>query len=166
MRALIAAPLVFLGALLVQVVVWRWRAPVGQYSGLVALHVTVLAAATAVFYVTSHVLPATAFDYLNFAMLYLALVAAFAITYSAIQADSPTMTILLAIEAAGSTGIAQQELLSRLTDEMLVVPRINDLVAGGLAALRQERYVIGPRGMLLARTYISCRTLMRLEKGG
>jgi hypothetical protein len=37
MRALIAGPLVFVGALLVQFLVWRWRRPVGQYSGLVAV---------------------------------------------------------------------------------------------------------------------------------
>ena len=102
----------------------------------------------------------------TFALLYVGLVAAFGTTYSAVQADSPTMSVLLAIEATGGRGLGLAELLDRFTDRVLVHPRLDDLVRGGLARLRDGRYVIAPRGVLFARTFVLFRRLLGFGRGG
>lgn len=165
MKALAGGVLVFVAAVVVQAIVWRWRRPRGEYGWLVALYVAVLAAAAVAAYATG-IFGGGLLPYANFTVLYLSLVAAYAVSYSAIQADSPTMTMLLEIDAAGRAGIEKRELLARLTDDALVAPRLDDLIGGDLAAVHAGRYVIRPRGAGIARTYIAFRKLMRMEKGG
>lgn len=110
--------------------------------------------------------PTTGLDYLNFVMLYAALALAYFVTYSAIQADSPTMTILLRLGEAGGSGLTRERLSAELTDDVLVTPRLDDLVVGSLVQRHGERYVISPRGRVLARTYVWYRRLLTMEKGG
>lgn len=170
MSALLAALLAFGCAFLVQVVAWRvWR-PHGGYMALLVIYLGVLAAALALWTApdmpAATLFPQSPLGLANFMGLYLSLLLAYAVTYSAVQADSPTMTILLEIERRGSQGASESELLAVLTDAALVEPRLEDLVAGGLARAREGRYVIAPRGALIARTYMEFRRLMKMEKGG
>lgn len=173
MRSLVAALGAFSLLLVVQVVVWRFRRRSGHYVALLALALFVFAAVLAgiaILHATAfpaaRLLPATPLAYWNFAMLYGVLVLAYMITYSAVQADSPTMAVLLRIEEAAPRGLSRDELIARLGDDVLIVPRVRDLVASGLAVLERGRYVISGRGSLLARTYMAYRALLRMEKGG
>lgn len=173
MRALVAALAVFVLALAAQVVIWRWRRPGGQYAALLALHVAAVVAATAAFVAApslapaaARALPLTLFEYANFLVLYVALLVAYATTFSAVQADSPTMSILLRVEDAGGRGVSRQDLLAALTDQILVIPRIDDLVTGGLVRREAGRYVIGSRGALFAGVIASYRGLLGMERGG
>lgn len=111
-------------------------------------------------------LPVAALDYWNFATLYTALMLAYMITYSAVQADSPTMAILLRIARSGLQGLTFEEMVAELNDQVLVVPRLDDLVRGNLVRLHSDRYVIRPQGACLAKIYIFYRALLRMEKGG
>lgn len=173
MASLVSALGAFSLWLIVHLVVWRLRKPVGQYVALGGLCLAVL-----VFALTGlsalqpanrdlgAFLPSTALGVFNFTMLYAALALAYLVTYSAVQADSPTMTILLRVGEAGPTGLSLDEILAQLNDDVLVVPRLEDLVVGKLVRRDGGRYVIGPRGALLARTYICYRALLGMEKGG
>lgn len=158
--------------LVLQVLVWRVRRPAGQYGALTVLSVVVPCLSLAGSWALqgrlaiAAVLPQGAFDYLNAGVLYVALVLAWVTTYSAVQADSPTMTMLLRIEATERRGITATELLADLGDEVLVLPRLVDLVRGGLVTLERERYVIGRRGALMARAHLGFRALLKMEKGG
>ncbi|MBI3001915.1 MAG: hypothetical protein HYY46_26160 [Deltaproteobacteria bacterium] len=76
------------------------------------------------------------------------------------------MTILLRIEQAGPKGLALEELIAASNDQLLVLPRLDDLVTGKLVSLRQGRYAIGRRGVLLVKTHMFCRTLLKRGKGG
>ena len=111
-------------------------------------------------------LPQSGWDYWNFLMLYVALTLAYMITYSAVQADSPSMSILLMIDQAGGRGATAPELRSALNDQVLVVPRLNDLLVGRLAVLEKGRYTVTPNGSFLAGIYIAYRALLKMEKGG
>ena len=168
-----AAAGLFLLAFVSQAVIWRRRRPRAQYAGLVGLYLGAFALATAGLVAARlgraealRALPLAPLDYATFALLYVGLVAAFGTTYSAVQADSPTMSVLLAIEATGGRGLGLAELLDRFTDRVLVHPRLDDLVRGGLARLRDGRYVIAPRGVLFARTFVLFRRLLGFGRGG
>lgn len=108
MRSLAWVLLVFFLTLGAQLVLWRLRRPARQYLVLSILALAVLVLSLAVFYALGStasgafgVLPETVLEYVNFAVLYVALMLAYMITYSAVQADSPTMVILLKLERAG-----------------------------------------------------------------
>jgi hypothetical protein len=111
-------------------------------------------------------LPRTGLDYWGFLILYASVALSYMITYSAVQADSPSMAMLLRIEASGPQGRTREELIQDLSDEILILPRLNDLVLGDLAELKGDRYYITHRGSLLASVYIRYRALLGMEKGG
>lgn len=163
MRPLIAAFAAFALLLLAQMVVWRLRRGSGNYGTLLALALGVLVAGLAAFVGLGI---GGGFDAWTATMLYGALVLAYTVTYSAVQADSPTMSVLFRIEASGDHGLSYDELASELDDAVLVIPRLEDLVAGGLAVRDGGRYTIAPAGALLARVYIVYRGILRMEKGG
>ena len=171
MRPIVGAALAFVFLIVVQLVVWRWRRP-GHYTALSVLSFLVFIASVATFEVlrltTGAVgfLPQSAWDYWNFLMLYVALTLAYMITYSAVQADSPSMSILLLIEQTGGRGATVAGLTGALNDQVLVVPRLDDLVVGRLVIFEGRRYNVTPNGSFLARIYIFYRALLKMEKGG
>ena len=76
------------------------------------------------------------------------------------------MTILLLIERAGAAGCTRAELGARLDDRVLVVPRLDDLVAGNLVRLERGRYVVTSRGTLMIAPHVRFRRWLKMEKGG
>jgi hypothetical protein len=167
MRPIGGALLAFAFLIVAQLVVWRVRRA-GHYTALSVLSLLVLILSVAGFQGLGALrfLPQSAWDYWYFVMLYGAITLAYMITYSAVQADSPSMSILLLIDRAGGRGVTATELMSTLNDEVLVVPRLNDLLVGRLAILETGRYVVTPSGSFLARIYIAYRALLKMEKGG
>lgn len=170
MTIVLPALLALVALLLVQVVVWRLVPGVRQYVALPVLIVLVLIGSLAVFWTfgrtASAVVPASPFEVVNVVLLYGALAMAYFVTYPAIQADSPSMTVLLIIERAGAAGLSREELDRALGDDVLVLPRLDDLVAGHVVSVRGDRYVVGAGGAALARLHLGYRALLRMEKGG
>lgn len=172
MRPIAAALLALVLLVATQLVVWRLRRP-GHYTALSVLSLIVLLVSLAAIRLLQTgplgpvpFLPATGLDYWNFLMLHGAVTVAYMVTYSAVQADSPTMLMLLLIEAAGSKGATAPELMGALTDDVLINPRLDDLLIGRLASLHGGRYVITSNGSVLARIYIAYRALLKMGKGG
>ena len=163
---------VFAVAVVIHLVVWRLLKPIHQYTTLLGLYLAILVA-TSLMMLAGLVagdarawIPATLLDYLTFATLYIALALAYTSTYSAVQADSPSMLLLLMINDSGERGVAGEDLYEQLGDDVLIVPRVDDLVTGGLAVRDGSRYVIEPRGALLASVHIGYRALLKMGKGG
>lgn len=158
---------------IVHLLVWRTRRPRAQYAGLVLLAVAVLALQFAIVAMVPRsvgwlapVIPATPAEYVSFLILYVALALSYIFVYSAVQADSPSLSILLRIERAGRAGVTLGELETEFSDEVLVLPRLDDLISSKLARMRGWRYVIGSQGAMLAAVHSFYRTLLKLRKGG
>jgi len=173
MRFVAPGLLAFALLIVAHVVIWRARRPAGEYAALAVLGAGVLAVALATFRVipvplgsASGWLPQSPLEHITAIGLYAALFLSYVTTYSAVQADSPTMTILLLIERAGAVGCTRAELRARLDDRVLVLPRLDDLVSGNLVRLDHGRYVVTPRGTLMIAPHIRFRRWLRMEKGG
>ncbi|MFA5160859.1 MAG: hypothetical protein WC421_01310 [Elusimicrobiales bacterium] len=91
---------------------------------------------------------------------------AYIITYSAVEADSPTLVIALAIRAAGGAGLSPEEIFAGFDDGRLIAPRLGDLVSDKLAVIENGRYRITRRGRLLAGIFTAYRALIGAGKGG
>lgn len=163
----------FLLAFLAHLAVWRIRLPKRQTKTLLLIMFAVLCAAVALLKTCGAGLaargwsvPVTAGDYLHLALLDIALILSYMITYSAMEADSPSLVIALTIAGAGAGGIPEADFRDFVNDDRLVRPRIRDLVLNKLAYLDNGRYRLAFKGYLFARLFIAYRNLLGRGKGG
>ena len=111
--------------------------------------------------------PATVYEYLQLTFLFLSLTMAYITTYSALEVDSPSLVMVMKIAKAGSNGLKKESFEHEMDDGILVVPRIRDLITGGMTNLDEGRYKLTPKGVLVSRIFIAYRKLMnRNGKGG
>ena len=111
--------------------------------------------------------PATVYEYLQLTFLFLSLTMAYITTYSALEVDSPSLVMVMKIAKAGSNGLKKESFEHEMDDGILVVPRIRDLITGGMASIDEGRYRLTPKGVLVSRIFIAYRKLMNRDgKGG
>jgi len=110
--------------------------------------------------------PHVIIEYVESILLYISLALAYIVTYSAIEADSPSLVILLIIAKIFPEGLDKEKLFNLMNDDLLVISKINDLVGGGMAAIDKGVYRLTPKGRFLVNTIILFRRLLNLPKGG
>jgi hypothetical protein len=112
-------------------------------------------------------LPVTCPEYLHILLFSTAVTLAYIITYSALEADSPSLVMILTIARAGQAGLPQAQLYQQLTDERLILPRLQDLVRDELVTLQGEKYRLTPKGRRFVWIFRTYRQLLALAaKGG
>jgi hypothetical protein len=104
--------------------------------------------------------------FLMLVIVYVSGMLAYGITYTAIEADSPTMQILDEVAKAGDSGMHLGDLEARMTDEMLLYPRLADLVRDKMAVYDAGYYKITRKGHTLETIFRIQRNVFRLPKGG
>ena len=88
------------------------------------------------------------------------------ITYSAIEVDSPSLVMINAIAKAGKEGLDEKLFYQMMNGDILIKPRINDLLNDKMAYLEGYKYKLTPKGRLLVRIFILYRKLLNAPKGG
>jgi len=99
-------------------------------------------------------------------LFFLAVTLAYMITYSALEADSPSLVMVQAVARAGKPGLPSDQFHRMMTDDVLVTPRVRDLLTDRMAYLDGNRYRLTPKGILFARIFIQYRRLLGAKKGG
>lgn len=172
MKTLIWGNLVFFSFFLLHLAVWKVRLPSRQTKTLLFLLFSGLAAALAFFRLFPALTllgfspPAGPPENLAVAVYVTSLILAYTITYSAVEADSPTLVMIKTIADAGEKGIAKADFFSALNDEVLVAPRLRDLLTDKMAELLDGKYALTPKGRLFAALFTYYRALLGLGKGG
>jgi hypothetical protein len=163
----------FAAAFLVQLAAWRVRVPVRQVKVLLVIFAGALVAAAAAGGLAAaaaspwqRFFPRGGAQWLQLAIFHAAATLAYMITYSAVEVDSPSLHMVLAIRAGGAAGLPEAELLALRRDDRLVAPRVRDLVTDRMAVLEGERYRLTPKGALLARTFALYRRVLGAGLGG
>lgn len=161
MGILLYGLLAFILAFLIHVLIWKIRVPkANQTVVLLEIFSGVLTAAILVFHM---VLP----DLLEFVFLYGSLTLAYITSYSAIEVDSPSLTMVLNIANEMPGGMPQEKFTALMTNELLVVPRLNDLVGDKMVRLEKGKYQITAKGRFLIEGILFFRKLLKTsEKGG
>ena len=99
-------------------------------------------------------------------MFYLSLLLAYMITYTALEADSPSLVMVMAISSAAPDGLDKTRFDQMMSDDTLIVPRIKDLVLDKMAYVDGEKYHLTPKGILMAQIFVFYRKLLAAPKGG
>lgn len=157
----------------IHLIVWRLRRPKRQAETILMIFFVVLAGGFLALWSSNRALeafvggiPENVHEYLHIALVFTSLTFAYIITYSAIQADSPSLVMVIAIANAGDEGIAKADFERSMTDELLVLPRIQDLLTDKMVYRDGEKYRLTHKGKLFIRLFIFYRGLLKLPKGG
>jgi hypothetical protein len=105
-------------------------------------------------------------ELLHVCLFVTAMILAYMITYTALEADSPSLVMTLKLKAAGKSGIPKEEFETFLSDDLIVLPRLKDLLVDKMAYKEGDIYRLTPKGRFMAKLFIFYRLLLGLEKGG
>jgi hypothetical protein len=163
----------FCAAFVAHLALWRVWLPRHHIAVLLRLYAGLLAGGLLLFpllpartSVLGAAPPRAIGELLHVAVLYGSLALAWIVTYTALFVDSPSLTMLLSIAAAGPAGLPVADLDRRLTDELLVRPRLEDLVRDRMVEVRDDRYTLTGPGRRYALLFARYRLLMRLPVRG
>ncbi|QPJ65336.1 MAG: hypothetical protein G3M78_08005 [Candidatus Nitrohelix vancouverensis] len=161
----------FFAAFFIQWALWKIRLPQRQAKTLLILFGLIWLTSLALVWMVSSdpdhwaALQNPA-EYLHYSFLYIALTLAYLNTYPGLEADSPSLVIVMTIHQGGEEGVAVEKFYETLTDDLLVKPRIRDLLVDKMATLDDGKYRLTRKGRLLAVLFGAYRSLLKAPKGG
>ena len=155
------------------VLIWRVRLPRKQTRALLGLFLGCLAAGLVALWMASRCgslpflyLPSGPAQYVHVALLVVSFTLGYIITYSALEADSPSLLMVMAITNAGPGGLDHDEFERTMSDDLLIRPRIRDLVRDGMIVSVDGRYRLTPKGRRFVQVFVTFRGLLGAPKGG
>lgn len=173
MKVLLYGSILFGVAFVIHLSIWKVWLPRRQTKVLLTVFIATFLCGIVVLYGLNAKIsllgmhpPVSKLEYLQLFQYFISLTLAYIITYSAIEADSPSLLIVIKIFEAGSSGLSKETLEHELDNTVLVEPRVNDLLLDGMAKFNKGKYQLRTKGIILARLFAFYRNMMRAGKGG
>ncbi len=173
MKVLFWEVFLFCAAFLLHVFVWKIRLPKRQTKALLQIFGGTLLIGLCILWSAKFILqvgisiPGAVSEYLHIALFVISLTLAYMITYSALEADSPSLVMIMSIAQAGADGLEKTRFEQLMTDDILVIPRIHDLLRDKMVYVEGKKYKLTAKGALFARIFIVYRQLLNIhQKGG
>jgi hypothetical protein len=172
MNVFVSSVVLFTFAFAVHFVIWKFRVPQYQTKTLLQIFLgTFLIALPTLAAVipdrhNSLLLPHNIPQIFHILLLFCSLLMAYIITYSALEVNSPSLVITKLIAEAGPEGLERNSLYTKLNDEILVLPRIRDLIRDNLAVMDGDKIKLTSRGKRFIRIFVLYRSLLNAEPGG
>ncbi|MEW6618872.1 MAG: hypothetical protein AB1422_05935 [bacterium] len=169
MKVLFWGSTIFCLAFFLHLIVWKIHLPKRQTKALLeiffgTLIISILtlwnSASFGIFVVESFL------EYFHICLFFISFTLAYIITYSGIEADSPSLVIIRKVAEAGSEGLDQKEFDRMMRDDLLIKPRIKDLLSDKMVYMEGDKYKLRSKGALMARIFIFYRQLLNAPKGG
>jgi hypothetical protein len=148
-------------ALVIHVIWWRLKVPRRQPFVLVMLLLAVAVCGFAVIYAAdlfSGELPLPRF--LLAFLLYGSGGVVYLIFFSAIEVDSPSLTLIRLISEAGPRGVHRDELMRITERQSYIKGRIDTMVSGGMAVETPSGLRLASQGLWLSRIVLFYRKLL------
>ena len=163
----------FISAFLIHLVLWKIRLPKRQTKTILQIFFAVLIIGILVLCnlpdspVFWGITPPVSFaEYIQISSFFISLTLAYMITYSALEADSPSLVIVTTIANSGPSGLDKKCFDELMNDNVLVKPRVRDLLLNKMVEMDEDRYVLTPKGALFARIFIIYREMMNVSRKG
>ena len=107
----------------------------------------------------------TSTEWLAIYLFHLAFSSAYILSYPAVEAVSPSLVISLMVGDSNSQGVLHEELLHVFDDEVVLEPRIQDLIKAGLIVESNGYFMVTPCGATFVKCFILLRQLLGLPIG-
>ena len=172
MNILLSGLFLILLAFLIHLVVWKIHLPKRQTPALLGIFFGAYFFAILFFELIlptqyhSSLLPQGFLEYIHVFLFFTSFTLAYIITYSAIEVDSPSLVVTLKIAEAGAEGLERSKLIETMNDDVLVRPRINDLIADKMAYIEGNKYKLTSKGFLMLSVITLYRKMLNEGKGG
>lgn len=154
----------------VHLVWWRIAPPRRQRAWLLALFLVggaVVAPPVAWLLGQSGLASLSWIEWLNVALAILAFALAYVVTYSALEADSPTLSLVRFVAEAGEAGAEEADLRRFMAARPFVTARLSALVEEGMVAEKNGRIVLQDHPYTLFRLVLFYREqVLGLKKQG
>jgi hypothetical protein len=152
-------------ALFIHLVIWKISIPRNQIKALLTIFLATFA--IGVFIISKAQPLASICEYLQLFFFFTSLTLAYITTYPALEVDSPSLVIVIYIIEASPEGLDRNTLEQEMNNDILVAPRLRDLITANLAFLDGNNYKPTKKGVFLARLFITYRKLLKkTQKGG
>lgn len=142
MNLLLGTGAVFTLAFLFHIVLWRFWRPRSHTKGLLVIYFL----AAVIFLALTSFGPMagdyTGPDKLAFVILYLGLVFFYIINYSAVEADSPTFSLIMKLYRAHPTGLTKDQIRGPKLEKPFLILRLEQLESLGKIEHRDSKYVL------------------------
>jgi hypothetical protein len=167
MNILLTGLILLTVAFFLHLLIWKIYLPKKQTKALLLIFFGTLASGLGfIVYNPGVITFESPWQYLHVALFFIAFTLSYIITYSAFEADSPSLVIVNLIHAAGENGMPDDELKKYLTDDILVHPRILDLYRDQLIFDEKGKILLTPKGKRFVKVFIFHRWLLNAKKGG
>jgi len=173
MAPLILAVTVWLSGFVIHLILWRWRLPAAQLRALLAIFLSVFVAACLL--LISGVLSldfgpegGKLVGFLYFAMSYWAASLCYVITYSAMEGDSPTLSLTRHLHRKGAAGISHEEVEEFFRQRPFVGARVKALVTDNIFMEESSGYRLASGRYLFFRLILVYRRVVfgPIKSGG
>ena len=167
MKYILIESLLLVIALIIQVIIWRIKVPERQTKCIIFINISVLMIFIlfVYFFQLQNFFISNIYIF-NFIIFHLITLMSYLITFSAIEADSPSLLILYLIYLKKTDGLLLEELYKILNDQVLIHTRINDLYAGNMAYKSNDRISLTSKGKFMAFMFYQYRKLLKLQNYG
>jgi hypothetical protein len=173
MTVLLWSTIIITIALLVHVFIWRIRLPKRQTMAILYIFsCTIIVGVIALYKYGNSIamigvpIPESIFEYLHILIFLGVLTIGYIILYPGFEVDVPTLILVNTIAQSGVNGIEKERLYDLVNDNILIKPRIKDLLTNKNAYIEKGKYNLTPKGILMVKIILSFRKLQRLEQKG
>jgi len=173
MAGIIYGSLLIFAAFSLHLIIWQIRVPKRQTRAVIQCFLVVLVVGAFILRHYSSAIsvfglhpPIALRAYFSIGFYFISITLAYIITYSAIEADSPSLMIIMKIHEAGESGFKMESLEADLNNSSVILPRLKDLLIDKMAELEEGKYRLRAKGRLMAKLFSCYRNLMGAGKGG
>jgi hypothetical protein len=160
MTVFLTTAALFFSAMIIHVLIWKVRLPLHQLRALMILFFLVLAAWIPF---AGLALPGL----LHVGLFYISLSLCYVITYSAIEADSPTLSLMLFMHEHNAEGVTETGLQQFLESRPFVRKRLSALIHDGLIVEREGNYFVSGNPSSFFRVILDFRKIYGpISRGG
>ena len=167
----LAAGALFL-AWIVHLASWRWRLPRAQLKALLVIFAVVwaLAALSVLAGVAGagSLAPGSPVGFLYFCLIYWSAALCYVITYSAMEGDSPTLSLTRHLHRRGDEGVSHEEIEEFFRQRPFVGARVKALITDNIFIEEQSGYRLSPGRYLFFRLILGYRRIVfgPIKSGG
>ena len=173
MQPILSAFLTFSAAWLAHLMLWRVRLPQAQLKTLLVLFFLTCCAAVGFAWSSdwSHFLlgeGSAPIGFLYFSLLYWSAAFCYVITYSAMEGDSPTLSLTRHLHRKGAAGISHEEVEDFFRQRPFVGARVKALVTDNIFIEEEGGYRLSPGSYLFFRVILGYRRVVfgPIKSGG
>lgn len=163
----------FVLAFIIHFVLWKIRLPKRQIKAILQIFLAVLFVGISVLWnlpvkpvfwgITP---PVNLPEYIQIFLFFFSLVSAYMITYSALEADSPSLVIVKTIVDAGQEGLDMEIIKELINNDVLIKPRVYELDRDKMIYMDKDKYRLTSKGLVMARIFVIYRKLLNITRKG